>query len=142
MQFWERNKSITTFYESCTKSVREYFDLTQMQFDVLMFLHNNPQFHTAAEIVKLRRLTKSHVSAALRDLEERGLISTTHTQQNRKSRHIALMDPAREICVAGLRAQEAFGRQLLHGFSQDEMELCRTLFLRMVQNAEIGLEQM
>lgn len=142
MQFWERNKSITTFYESCTRKVRDRFALTQMQFDILMFLHNNPQFDTAADVVKLRRLTKSHVSSALRDLESRGLIRAMYAQENRKSRHIVLTEEAREICTAGLKAQGEFGRQLFSGFSQAEMEHCRELFLRMVQNAEIGLEQM
>ena len=47
MIFWERQKSLTAFYEACTKPVRDAYDLTQMQFNILMFLHNNPQFDTA-----------------------------------------------------------------------------------------------
>ncbi|WP_417407599.1 hypothetical protein [Hominenteromicrobium sp.] len=46
MIFWERQKSLTAFYEACTKPVRDAYDLTQMQFNILMFLHNNPQFDT------------------------------------------------------------------------------------------------
>ena len=49
MIFWERQKSLTAFYEACTKPVRDAYDLTQMQFNILMFLHNNPQFDTAGE---------------------------------------------------------------------------------------------
>ena len=45
--------------------------LTHMEFVVLMFLANNPGFDTAAQIVKYRRLTKSHVSLAVRSLLER-----------------------------------------------------------------------
>ena len=69
MIFWERQKSLTAFYEACTKPVRDTYDLTQMQFNILMFLHNNPQFDTAGDLVKTRHLTKSHVSTALKELE-------------------------------------------------------------------------
>ena len=54
MIFWERQKSLTAFYEACTKPVRDAYDLTQMQFNILMFLHNNPQFDTAGDLVKTR----------------------------------------------------------------------------------------
>ncbi len=36
-----------------------------------MFLHNNPQYSTAADIVKVRKSTKSHVSSSLKRLEEK-----------------------------------------------------------------------
>ena len=49
MIFWERQKSLTAFYEACTKPMRDAYDLTQMQFNILMFLHNNPQFDTAGD---------------------------------------------------------------------------------------------
>ncbi len=45
--------------------------LTHMEYDILMFLHNNPQHNTAAEIVKVRKSTKSHVSSSLKNLESR-----------------------------------------------------------------------
>ena len=62
MQFWEHQKIFFSFYRTCTKEVCQNYDLTQMEFDILMFLANNPQFDTAAEIVRIRKLTKSHVS--------------------------------------------------------------------------------
>lgn len=39
-----------------------------------MFLHNNPQYNTAADIVKVRKSTKSHVSISLKDLEGKGMV--------------------------------------------------------------------
>ena len=39
-----------------------------------MFLHNNPQYNTAADIVKVRKSTKSHVSTSLKDLEGKGMV--------------------------------------------------------------------
>ena len=61
MFFWDQHKTITSCYEKVTGSVCEKYQLTHMEYDILMFLHNNPQHNTAAEIVKVRKSTKSHV---------------------------------------------------------------------------------
>ena len=53
MFFWDKHKTITCYYESLTKAVCDKFDLTQMEYDILMFLYNNPQYNTAADIVKV-----------------------------------------------------------------------------------------
>ena len=74
MFFWDKHKTITCYYEELTKTVCDKFGLTRMEYDILMFLHNNPQHNTAAEIVKIRKSTKSHVSTSLKELEKKGLI--------------------------------------------------------------------
>lgn len=140
MLFWERYKTITAFYEKSTRTVREKYDLTQMQFDILMFLCNNPIYDTAADIVKLRRLTKSHVSAALKDLETRELIGFCYAPDNKKSRHIRILQNAEEIIAAGERVQIEFGEKLFRGFTPEQMQECRDLFHRMFINAEKELE--
>ena len=42
-----------------------------MEYDIIMFLHNNPHHNTAAEIVRIRKSTKSHVSSSLKKLENK-----------------------------------------------------------------------
>ena len=58
-------------YERTVMPVCRAFGLTYMEFTVLMFLVNNPQYDTAAQIVKIRRLAKSHVSISVKGLQER-----------------------------------------------------------------------
>lgn len=53
MYFWDKHKTITTYYELLSGEVCDRYGLTQMEYDILMFLHNNPQYNTAAEIVKI-----------------------------------------------------------------------------------------
>lgn len=74
MFFWDQHKTITSYYESLARNVCDTYDLTQMEYDILMFLHDNPQFNTAADIVKVRKSTKSHVSISLKDLKTKRLI--------------------------------------------------------------------
>ena len=69
MYFWDQHKTITNYYELLSSGICDRYGLTQMEYDILMFLHNNPQFNTAAEIVKVRKSTKSHVSTSLKSLE-------------------------------------------------------------------------
>ena len=69
MYFWDQHKTITSYYELLSSGICDRYGLTQMEYDILMFLHNNPQLNTAAEIVKVRKSTKSHVSTSLKSLE-------------------------------------------------------------------------
>ena len=74
MYFWDKHKTITTYYELLSGEVCDRYGLTQMEYDILMFLHNNPQHNTAAEIVKIRKSTKSHVSTSLKDWKTKDLL--------------------------------------------------------------------
>ena len=75
MHFWDQHKTITRYYEILMSSVCEKHQLKHLEYDILMFLHNNPQYRTAADIVRVRKSTKSHVSTSLKTLEDRGLIT-------------------------------------------------------------------
>ena len=94
MFFWDQHKTLTNYYEVLTRDVCEKYELTQMEYDILMFLNNNPQHNTAAEIVKIRKSTKSHVSTSLKDLENKGLIRKIQSEDNKKHIEIVLPDKA------------------------------------------------
>lgn len=142
MVFWERQKTVSSLYEKCIQSTRDRFHLTRIQFDILMFLHNNPQFDTAADMVKIRKLTKSHVSAALKDLEQRGYVCSEYAKNNNKSRHIRILPAASEIITAGIQAQCDFGQILFRDFTAAETESFQNMFERMYENAAQKLEEM
>lgn len=54
-------------------------DKKETRIYILMFLHNNLQHNTAADIVKVRKSTKSHVSTSLKDLEGKGMVERIRT---------------------------------------------------------------
>lgn len=66
MYFWDQHKTITLYYETLTTSTCDKHNLKKMEYDILMFLHHNPEYNTASDIVRIRKSTKSHVSTALR----------------------------------------------------------------------------
>lgn len=121
MQFWENLSLLKALYSDCTSGVCEKFRLTKMEYDIMMFLTNNPQCDTAADIVKLRRLTKSHVSAALKSLEGRGLVTKSFCGKNQKSLHLKLTPQASAIVSEGRKAQIKYAKILFNGFSDKEL---------------------
>ena len=93
-----------------------------------MFLHNNPQLNTAAEIVKVRKSTKSHVSTSLKSLENNGLIRRIQSKDNKKHIEIVLLDKAEIIVEAGLNMQKQFAQNVLNGLTEEEIHMCINVF--------------
>ena len=81
-------KAITDYYELLAGRICQQYGLTQMEYDILMFLQSNPQHNTAADC-KVRKSTKSHVSISLKRLEARGPIERTQNPDNKKHIEIA-----------------------------------------------------
>ena len=108
-------------YERMVMPVCREFGLTYMEFTVLMFLHNNPRYDTAAQIVKIRRFTKSHVSISVKGLQEKGLVQGVYFPGNQKTLHLQVTDAAAPVVRAGLAAQKEFGAVLVRGFSTEEV---------------------
>ena len=107
MYFWDKHKTITGYYELLSAEVCNRYGLTQMEYDIRMFLHNNPQHNIAVEIVKVRKSTKSHVSTSLKNLENEGLIERIQSEDNKKHIEIVLLDKAELIVEAGIKAQKS-----------------------------------
>ena len=124
MYFWDKHKTIKSYYELLSGEVCDRYELTQMEYDILMFLHNNPQLNTAAEIVKIRKSTKSHVSTSLKKLENRGFVKRIQSEDNKKHIEIVLLDRAALIVEAGLNAQKQFAQDVLSGLTKEERHMC------------------
>ena len=140
MYFWDKHKAITSYYELLSGEVCDRYELTQMEYDILMFLHNNPQLNTAAEIVKIRKSTKSHVSTSLKKLENRGFVKRIQSEDNKKHIEIVLLDRAALIVEAGLNAQKQFAQDVLSGLTKEERHMCIKVFDKICCNAEEQLK--
>ena len=140
MFFWDQHKTITSCYELFTRKVCDRYQLTQMEYDILMFLHNNPKHNTAADIVKIRKSTKSHVSTSLKALENKGLIERIQSTRNKKHIEIVLLDKAELIVEAGINAQKQFARNVLSGLTEEEKRICINIFDKICCNAEEQLK--
>ena len=136
MFFWDKHKTITTCYELLSSKVCDEYGLTQMQYDILMFLYNNPQHNTAADIVKVRKSTKSHVSTSLKGLEDRELIKRLQSAENKKHIEIVLLEKAMPIIEDGIKAQKDFASNVLSGLTNEEKRICMSVFDKICRNAD------
>lgn len=141
MHFWDQHKVITYYYESLSKSICEKYNLTKMEYDILMFLYNNPQFNTAADIVKVGKSTKSHVSLALKSLREKGLIEKKQSPKNKKIVEIFMLDEAKKIVEDGIDLQKRLMHNLLDGFTEDEKKMWKSMFDKICANSELYLKK-
>ena len=124
-------------YEQMVMPVCKEYGLTYMEFTVLMFLVNNPQYDTAAQITKIRRLSKSHVSLSLRGLQAKGLVTGQYFPGYQKRLHLCVTEAAEPVVEQGKKAQKAFGVQLIRGFAEEEVEQLQSCIDRIHENMKL-----
>lgn len=141
MLFWEKQKLLVALYENEAKGVCEKYGLTQIEYDIVMFLHNNPQYRTAADIVKIRRLAKSHVSIGVNLLAQKGMIAKHREEGNKKKVILTITDSAKGLVKDGEAAQMSFAKIIFDGFCDKEMNDFREMFSKMYENANKALSR-
>lgn len=140
-EIWEGQTLIKTTYTKCVSSVFKKYELTRIEFDIIMFLANNPEFDTATDIIDKKHLSKSHVSTAVNSMVDKGLITRTYTKNNRKSVHLIINDSACNIIRDGKRAQKKYAEILFEGLSDDDKKYIIKFFKKIFQNAYSYLEE-
>ena len=91
--------------------------LSRGEMDVLLFLANHPAYDTATDVVKVRGLSKSHVSAMVDKLAQRGMLLRQVEESNRRVVRLSLLPAAAQAVALGREAQEQFNRRLFAGIS-------------------------
>lgn len=119
-------------YMSLFEELQSCYDMTQMEINLLLYLANNPQFDTAAQLVKSGKLSKSQVSTAVDHL-----VRTGYLQRSIEGRrvHLQLMPAALVVVEEGRRCQRAFSEAVFQGISQEERDKLNDLMARIVANA-------
>ena len=138
--YFEHYAAVEALYEKFTAPVCQRFDLTSMEFTVLMFLANNPKFDTAAQIVRYRHLTKSHVSITIHSLQNSGLLQGHNDPSDRRIFRLSVTQAAAPIIRAGREIQQAFSRCLFADFSPEEQRQVQN-FIRRVDANVIHAEE-
>lgn len=126
-------------YEKLMEPLLWKFHLTQAQADVLLFLENHPECDTAKEIVELRCLTKSHVSAAVDQLIARGFLIQKQDTTDRRRMHLVILEPAHEVIQEGKKLQALYKNLLYKNVLEDEAKQLHRLMKQIRKNAETAL---
>ena len=124
--YFTHARTLELLYHKLQSPVLTRYRMTQIELDVLLFLANHPGLDTAKDIVEIRRLTKSHVSAAVEGRVRR--------PDNRKLIHLVLLPEAAPVVADGQASQQAFFQTLGRGFSPQERAQLDALLLRVTEN--------
>jgi len=125
---------ISDSYLKIVHPVCEKYGLTATEFDILLFLANNPEYDTATEIVEKRHIVKSHVSISVKSLEQRGYIERTYKDNNRRTIHLKICASAEEAIKAGQKAQFLFYKILTRDIPKEQLENLQNCFELMQEN--------
>lgn len=117
------------------------YHMTTAEFDVLLFLANNPQFDRATDIVKKRCIVKSQVSTSVSALEKKGYLSRRYQEDDRRTIHLIVNELAQEVIEEGQKAQENFLNIMGHGFSEEQKKNMRKNIQIFVNNMKLFLQE-
>lgn len=137
-EWWNYILSIEQTYESFKKKIMNNFSLTAAEVDVLMFLANNENFDTAIQIAKIKKMPKSHVSLAVKNLINKNYLIGKHLNNNNKNIHLKIQDNALRIIEYGRKIQDEFTKKLFLNFSDNEKEIFLKMHLKIAENIKLN----
>lgn len=121
-------------YSRLMEPICQEWKLTRNELDVILFLHNNPEYDRAADIVSRRGIAKSHVSLSVSGLEEKGLLQRRFSEQDRRTAHLELLEPGQVIARRAKEEQMQYFSSLYEGISPDEFETWRKITQKVWEN--------
>ena len=132
--YFEAMASAKKSYSRLLEPICQEWKLTRNELDILLFLHNNPDFDRAADIVSRRGIAKSHVSLSVTSLEEKGLLRRRFSEQDRRTAHLELLDRGRAIAVQAREKQVQYFSALYRGISPEDQEIWKSIVLKVQDN--------
>ncbi len=127
-------KILFAYNKSCAKLLHE-FDISQTSFDILMFLHNNPEYVTAQDICEIRHIKKGLVSVHVEKLVKAGLLKRSGIENDRRKIALSCSEKAMPIIEAGLKLQQDFFNSLGEGISDENLLILKQIHERIEENA-------
>ena len=116
-------ESLTTAkkaYDQLLQPVCRKWGMTRNALDTLLFLGNNPGKDRAADVVKHRGIAKSHVSAAVAELEEGGFLQRQTDALDRRNARLVLTASGETVAEAGRQVQKMFFETIFAGLTQED----------------------
>lgn len=120
MTFWNFIAEFDQAYDFHRKKVMNKYGLNAIEVDVLLFVANNPSLNTSADIVRLLKIAKSHVSMAVKSLIEKGYMSKVSDRSNRRILRLMPTANAENIISYGREEQKKFGMNVEKGISPED----------------------
>ena len=134
------NAFAEAYADACKPICRE-LGMPQMAFDILMFLHNNPEHCTAKEISRYRGFKENIISVNVNKLVTEGYLLRQNDREDRRKVRLHCTEKAAAIIQRGRALQEQFIRRMLEGLTQEELDIHTHCLKTIAANAKKMLEE-
>ncbi len=126
---------VAKLYNSYFSAVQREYGLTANERDVLLFLHNNRDYDTAADIVKYRSISKSLVSKSVERLTRCGFLETSQAGDDRRQVHLRIAPGGAAAIQQLAQIQQQFFEMLGEGLTETERVIFHQVLQKMGNNA-------
>ena len=128
-------------YLKLSEDIRSKYSITQIEFDVIAFLNNHPQFNTAKDICDMRMLAKSGVSVAVDRLTNMGFLDCAADKEDRRVVRLNFRPEADGVRNEIKLVQISFGCAVFNGIPQDESDNFFKTLSAINRNIENAMEE-
>ena len=129
---------IVQAYSMRCKPLCQEIRMPQTAFDILMFLANNPQFHTARDIVEIRKIKANLVSVNVDKLVREGYLDRRESPEDRRKTLLECTEKAGPVIEKGHQLQAAFLGELFGNIDDESL----AVFSRIMKMVGMNLDKM
>ena len=122
-------------YEAMCQPLCRKLQISQTAFDILMFLANNPEYHTARDIVEIRKMKANLVSFHVEKLVREGLLERRPLSDDRRKVMLLCTPKAQIITDQGKEMQQEFIEKILAGISEEALRISSGAISQIGSNA-------
>jgi MarR family transcriptional regulator for hemolysin len=108
--------------------------LSIQEADVLSFLRENPEFDTACDVALYREVSRAYVSKAVELLEQRGYLSISRDEADRRKQRLKITDTAKAVAEALHEAQSAFYNAVTANLTEEEIKTMLAIIGKCAEN--------
>lgn len=122
-------------YNQLCRPLCQQTGIPQTSLDILMFLKNNPQYKTAADIVKIRGIKANLVSLHVERLVQEGYLERREVPGDRRKTELICTEKTENVWRQGCAIQRTFIETLFSGISAES----RKVFEQVMKQTEENL---
>lgn len=125
---------ITKKYTSLFEPLLKKYGLSQAEVDVLAFLHNNPEYNHAQDIVDVRGISKGHVSMAVEKLVHKGYLDRQPDPHNRRCNILTIDASAKKLVNEIIAIQNTFNQTAYTAVRKEDKAVFHEVLYQIYQN--------
>lgn len=129
-------KKCTAVLASHLDPLVEEYGISLPECHTLTFFYENPKLDCAAELVKMKGVSKGFASNMISALTSKELIELKRDENDRRVQHIILNEKALAVIEKTNKVRKYLTDGLLDGITKEEFAAIEKAFIKITANAE------